>query len=692
MHPNAAPANRLARVGSFILAFIAAAILAGCGGGGNQPGTTSTTGTTTTTTAVANSIQLLAASTTIASDGSTPDNLTAIVLDTNNNELTNQTVTFSTVDPVTNPSFITSVANSTTAGPTTAQLSLGENKTNRVITVVASVIPAAGQSAITASVTVAVVGTTISISGGNALVFGGKLSALTAVLKDSGGNAIPGQVLTITSAAGNAVSPATATTDVNGSITFSVTGTVGGTDTITVTGAGAAGVLSISVNSANFLFTNPPANTLVVINTPQTVSVHWDNAGVAQVGQPILFSATRGTLSASTVLTNSSGNAATAITSTGAGVSTITAVGPGGTPAATPLNITFVTTSANKVSLQAAQASIPVNIVGQTTNQTALTAIVRDVNNNLVQGATVDFTIVNDPSGGQLSSPSAVTNISGSASVNYIAGNISSGNGTVVVSATVISVNGVAVTTPITASVNLTVNGQALFIRMQTDNLIVSGTGVYQKAYYALVTDSGGNPVTGTTVVFTVEPANYMTGVAAGNIPAGTDGVIGGSLSQCEQLGDAACPGAYLKGQWVFCAAAASPYAACPQLSWYKIEGAGGVNYYNCLNEDVNFNGIYTPAEDYNGNGKLDPGNVAGVNDTDTTDSNGIAVATVTYVKGFATWTAVTLTATITVAGTEFIQQIPFVLPILLADVAQQSPPPPGQVSPFGVNPCISPD
>jgi hypothetical protein len=287
-----------------------------------------------------------------------------------------------------------------------------------------------------------------------------------------------------------------------------------------------------------------------------------------------------------------------------------------------------------------------------------------------VQGATVNFQIVTDPSGGQLDSPAAITNISGSASVNYIAGTTSSGNNTVQISATVVSVNGVPSSSLIQATVNLSVTGQSLFIRMQTDNLVNAGTGVYTKSYYALVTDSAGNPVPNTTVVFSAKPANIMA------YAAGT--------TQCEPAG-AACPGAYEKGQWISCPAIAPP---CTVVGWQKV----GPPYYDCLNEDTNFNGILDPGEDYNGNGKLDPGNVAGVNNTAVTDVNGIAIANVTYVKAFASWSAITLTATITVAGTEFIQTIPFVLPILLGDVSVATVPPPGQVSPFGVNTCNMPN
>jgi hypothetical protein len=702
LHPNAARANRTASKASLILAFVGAAILAGCGGG--QPiSSSTTTGGGGTTTPVANSLQLLAGSTTIPSAGGAASAvaLTAIVLDMNNNALTGQTVEFGVADPPPGQAFINNVSSggvSDANGQVIASLNLGTNKSNRTITVTASVTPTGGGSPITATVNIAVVGTTIAFAGGKGLVFGAQLP-VSVTLSDSGKNPVPGQALTFTSAAGNTITPATATTNANGVASFTVTGTVGGSDTITATGAGVSQSEAIQVNSANFLFQSPAAGSLVVINTPQVITVHWDNANVPVVGQPILLSSTRGTLSAATIVTDGNGNASTSINSPGAGPSTITAVGPGGNPVASPLNIVFVTTTANKVSLQAAQASIPVNIVGQTTNQTQLTAIVRDVNDNLVQGATVNFQIVADPSGGSLNSGTAVTDISGSASVNYIAGSTSSGSGTVVISATVISVNGVTAPAGITANVDLTVNGQALFIRMQTDNLVQSfDAGTYTKAYYALVTDSAGNPVTPVTVVFSLEPTNCIGTVLCG------DSVLGGSVDQCTQLGQPACPGAYAKGSWLLCTGLNTPAPGCPGAIWAKIEGAviNGVtyNYYNCLNEDVNFNGILDPGEDYNHNSKLDPGNVAGVagggkmatGTSDVTDSFGIAVANVTYVKGYATWSAVKLTATITVSGTEFIQSIPFILPIEANDIASSNASVPGQVSPFGQQLCINPN
>ncbi len=696
--------NHFAKCQSFILAFIAAALVAGCGGGNGTPNSTTTT-TPPPTTALANSLQLLAGSATIDSSGSTTVGLTAVVLDTNNNQLSNQPITFQVIDPVTNPAFISNISgvgtggssSSTTTGPATATLNMGANKTNRTLTVNANVIPAGTTTPIVASLTVSVVGTVIALpSGSTKMVFGATLPFTTTV-KDSANNGIAGQLLTFHSSAGNQISPATATTDINGSVSFTVTGTVSGNDTITVTGLGATSQpLAISVSNSNFLFTSPAANTLVPINSNQPLTLHWDVGGVAQVNKTVQFTSTRGNLSALSANTDGNGNVAVAITSPGTGISTITATGPNGSPLAI-LNVVFVTSTASKVSVQAGSASIPINTfdsngVARKTSSTTIQAIVRDVNNNLVQGATVNFQIVTDPSGGSLDSASSVTNISGATTINYIAGTTSSGTNTVQISATVVSVNGVPVNGVVQAFVNLTVTGQALFIRMQTDNKILSATGIYTKQYFALVTDSGGNPVSPpVSVTFSVAPTNFMSG---------TQGTAYG-LTQCEAPGPTGspCAGAYEKGQWVPCTAVDTPATGCLANQWQKVpEGvtlSGFIyHYYDCLNEDTNFNGILDAGEDYNGNSKLDPGNVASVNINSMTDATtGVATANVTYVQGFATWASVKLTATITVAGTEYIQSIPFVLPILAGDVGPGSTTgPPGTVSPFGIQVCNKPN
>jgi hypothetical protein len=630
---------------------------------------TATVSVTNVAPPTAQSVQLLVSSPTLPSAGITQVGLTAIVLDANSNAMGGKAVTFAVVDPV-RTAFLNNISAGGVTdvnGLVTAKLNVGADKSNRSVTVSITV-----DTVVTASATVAIAGTSITISGLNSVVFGANL-ALTAQIKDSAGTLISGKPLTITSSAHNTISASPISTDLNGQIAFTVLGTVSGPDTITVSGMGATQFLQINVNGSNFGFTAPPPNQNVVINTPQVLTVHWDAAGVNQVNQPILFSATRGTLSAASVNTDASGNTSVSIQSPSAGLATITASGPGGAPAAS-INIVYITTTASNVSLQASPATVPVNLSGQSSNFSALTAVVRDANNNLVKDASVNFQIVTDPSGGQLSgSGSAITDINGVATVNYIAGTTSSPQNGVRVDATVVSGNGITVAPGTTASVFLTTGGQSLFIRVETDNQVDTATaGVFTKKYYALVTDSGGNPVPNTPVVFAVRPAQVIRDFA---------GVI------CN---GASCPGAFQKGRYYVCDVAGNLGGNCPAIGWFKLPGLTPL--YDCLNEDVNFNGILDPGEDTDTNGGLTPGNVASVNATYVTNATGIAIASVLYPRGYATWASVTLTATTTVAGTEFKQTIDFDLPGASSDYSNVLVPPPGLRSPFGESTCNVPN
>jgi hypothetical protein len=646
-------------------------LLGGCGGGGGGGSTTS--GTTSTPspgapgaapTPPAAAEELLVSSPNLPSSGASTVDVTAVVLDANSRTITGKAVTLSVTD-VAPKAFLSDISSSGVTdanGKVTAKLNLGTNKANRTITLTATA------DGITATNTVNVIGTTVNISGNSSLVFGNATS-LTVAAKDSVGNGISNAPIAVTSTAGNTLTPASGTTDVNGQFTSTVTGTKAGSDTITASGIGVTKTFALTVSAANFVFTAPASGAEIPVAAPTTLAVHWDQSGVPVAGTPVSFSATRGALTGSPATTNGAGDATVTISSTSAGPAIVTAAGPGGTPA-NSVNVTFVATSVSRVDVQANPSTVPVNLVGSSANTSTITAVVRDAADNLVKNARVNFSITNDPSGGSLTSPSAITDASGVATVTYVAGTITccgpnpSGNA-VVITATVSDLGGAPVT-GVSNQTTLTVGGQPLFVRLGTDNTLVSSGLNYQKVYSALVTDAAGNPVPGATVQFTVRPAQATSDP----------------------------PFAYFKGVRVFCILNNPPPTppaqnpinplVCPLLvsvsQWLPIVSA------SCLNEDTNFNGILdlNPKEDTNGDGQLTPGNVASVNTVAATDSNGSALATITYAKQFADWTVVTLTAKASVSGTEGTSSTTFALPVAFGDVTSASLLPPGVVSPFG--------
>jgi len=609
-------------------------------GGGPVPPGQGTTGATGTR------VQLLVSNAQLPSAGTSQVDLTAVVLDATGQAVAGTAVTFSTgTDPSAFISAISGGGISDANGTITAKLNLGGNRSNRTITVTVSTADGA-----TANNTVGVTGTTITISGNSSLALGAA-TTLTFALKDSAGTPIPNVTMTLASQTGNAIAAGSALTDVAGQITATITATAPANDVITATAAGATKTQGLTVSSASFAFTTPAPNVDIPLNTPTPISIHWTNGGAPQVGQVVTFSTSRGTIAGSPAGTNGTGDTpgVSIVSTASAGPAIITAQGPGGTPAAT-LNVNFVATTATSVSVQALPSIVQftTNSPSQTNNVATITVTVRDANNNLVKNASITFTLT-DITNGFLAAGSAITDISGTASVNYTAGSISSAQNGVVVTARVDKVNNVPIA-PITGSTALTVAGQALFVRLGTDNQVVplpAPDPDLQKKWSAIVTDAAGNAVAGAQVRFSLIPTRYSKGFYV-----------------------------FVNPRWVQ-TGTPLPTLTTPIVCLSEDDGAGTPANAN--------NGILDPGEDTNGNFRLDPGNVASVNATATTDANGTAIATLTYPKSYATWTEVQLQASAGVVGNDPPTTATFFLVGLADDYTNPNVPPPGFLSPFGV-------
>jgi len=483
----------------------------------------------------------------------------------------------------------------------------------------------------TATVDVSVAGSTLAITGPTGLTQS-QAGNYTATLLSSGGQAVSGAVLTITSTPTATITPASVTTNSSGQANFTVTATTGGARTLTVAGMGLSTSLSVAVNSDTFSFISPAATpvTETALNTPRQVTVRWlVNGAPIAVGSVVNFSTTRGTLSGVTP-TNAQGDAFATVTATNAGAAIVTASG-GSSTAQVPLE--FIATVPATINLQ---PSIFTLSPGQTST---ITAVVRDAAGNLVKNQPVAFTLT-DVTGGTLSVGAAITDSQGRAQTVYTAGPVTSANEGVIVQASV------GAAPP--AQVALTVAGRQVFLSIGTGNeLSEPNTAQYRVEYIVQVTDSNGN------------------GVA--NVPV--------SLRILSQT--------YFKGNRVA--------AVAPATGWsttYTVPAG-------CPDEDVNNDGVLDLlTEDFNGSGSIEAGNIASVSPSNAmTDADGFVLVNVYYPQEFAYYLAVSLSASATVQGSEYVRSSNFILSGLATDFNDATKAPPGPVSPFGVaNICGDPN
>jgi hypothetical protein len=598
---------------------LAALALAACGGSNSCHGSfANSCSSSTTPPVVIGSLTLLTSTPQIPSGSTTAATITALVKDASNNVMSGVKVVFQADSgSLVNPQNTTD-----TNGLAQVTLNAGSDPTNRAITVTASV------GTTTATVSVDVSGTTLALSGSPSLVLNAN-GTYSTVLKNAAGTGIPGIAVTLTSAKGNVITTGAggAVTDSDGRLTFTMSATNGGTDTVTAAALGQSSAVTVNVSTQSFNFTAPTDGTKVTLGVAQSVTVTWLNNNVPQVGLPVTFSATRGW--------------------TGAGPSVINYNASGVTA---QLNLVFVADNPSQLSLQAGPATVAVQ------GTSTITAVVRDATNNLVEGATVNFALTTDPTNGGLSAASAVTNSQGSAQVVYTAGNSSSGGNGVGITA---SVQNLAQTTTYTANTTLTVGGQTVFLSMGTGNKIdiTKGDAVYQIVYTVFAVDSNGAPLPNVQVTTSVLPVAYGKGQLA----------CGGTSYAPVYSTLTTDPDAY-NGQKL-CTNEDTDYTGNINSLGLCPNGSGGTY----------------PCKDYNRNNKLDPGNVAVVSPASAmTDANGRVDVAITYPRDHSYWTEVTLKASTTVQGTESSTSATFVL-VGEIDDYKCSTGPPGFTSPYGV-------
>lgn len=602
----------------YMMAAVAAGLLVACGGGGGSGGTPASgggSGDGGTAPSVA-AVEVLSSAASLPSASANTVTITALVKNASNNGMASVPVTFAA------DSGVLQGASSTTdeSGAASATLATGANRANRDIrvTVTAGVI--------SNSVVVPVTGTSLSVVGVGSVLMGGPAVTYTVSLLDSGGNPVAGENVTVASSLGNSLSPVTSQTDTAGTATFNYTPNSSGADVLRVSGAGTVATFDVAVSGEDFAVVTPAAGAEVLVGSAREVRVRFRSSGTGVGGETVNFSTTRGTVSPASVTTDVNGEAAVTITSSTAGPATVTAQTSSG--ALTSVAVLYTAATPDNVVLQINPGAVPPNPAGSSANRAQLQAVVRDAAGNPVKGRTVNFTLVEDTSGGRLSTGIGVTDANGTVIDSFVPGPASTAADGVRIRAAVAG-------TGIQNEARMTVSNQALFISIATSNTISNkDETVYSKPFSVRVIDSNGAAVKNQSVALSVFPVMYGKGRLAYNGTA-----------------------------WV-------PLSGHPQ--W-------------CANEDINRDGVLQPGEDVNGDGFLTPGMPGAIPlAAVTTDDSGFASFALEYGEQFAPWVVFEITARASVAGTESASRLNFLAGGVDSDFTSETVAPAGAVSPFG--------
>lgn len=617
-------------------------------GGGSGPGTTPSAAT----------IEVVSSASQLGTSAPAIQ-ITAIVRDASNVTIPSASVSFSA-----NTGSLSGVpATTDAAGVARANFTAGADKSNRSATVTVR------SGTVSGFVTVAIDGTSLSYSGPSTLQFNGT-AALSVKLTDSLGAGIAGQVVAVSSSLGATLSAPSVTTDNLGNASVTYTANRAGTDTIQFAALGVTRSADINISGEDFSIIAPAPASTIAIGASQTVTARYLINGAPAAGAfRVRFATTAGTilpaLAMSPGLDLAAGQASITVSSTFAGPATIQATLVNTTTSAVLaqaiLPVQFVATTPSAIVIQMTPSAIGPNAAGATTSQALVRATVTDPGANPVQGAIVNFSKDADPSGGNLSQASAVTDANGNATVQFIAGATPTAADAVVLRATVAG-------TAVTDTQTMTVNQSALFIALGTGNQISNvNETAYQKVWTAYVTDASGAAVPNQTLTVSVLPNRYAKGSYAW---------FGDPVNAWSRYLD--------------------PWSGTPSLRTDGTLPAGA--YVVCQNEDTDFSGVVSVAKDLNGNGRLEPGNVISVNGglgkvIVTTDDKGFALLNLVYAESYVSWVEVDLKVSATVAGTESSNQARFWVQGLASDFTVETVPPAGLYSPFGQMPsCANPN
>lgn len=623
-----------------VFGLILVTALVACGGGGGNPGSSaggSSTSTTATTSADPNvsvaSIGISASSSTLRADGTSLVTLTLFALTSGNASVSGATINLSATNGVilSAPTVVT-----TSTGATVTVTAVASDQSNRVSVVTAS---CANCSSTPSTSQINVVGATVTLNnaGITGLVAGGASTTLTAIVRDVAGAVISGVPVTFASTDLNVLGLSTPTVLTNGSgvAIVTVSGIAVGTARINVTALGTAvsQVYTSALAAGTLAVTAPANNSVLVTNTPQTISVAAPGAAT------VTLASTQGLFGngqSSQTVAVAGGTASAVLTASQGGTIVVTVIDSLVRNTSLTLVASPPVSSVNKVLLNASSTTLP---IATPSSPSSVTLTARAIFNNLgadqaVANVPVQFSMIGGPGAGEFLTPAlAFTNSSGVATATFFAGTAASIPNGITISA---RIQGTAVQTGVAPSNNnaaLTIGGQALSVAFGPASVLTESTDrtLYIQDYSVQVTDANNNPVANQSVTLRIQPVAFSTG-----------GSCTIAATYCSE--DANANGSLDAGEdGVRKSITVATVGSCPTAP-----SAAGTS-----------DSILTPQNSDGGS----------VPSTVTTGSNGVAGFSFTYLKGSAFWIVNRLTASVSSNGTETSRSTVFRLPALVSDV-----------------------
>lgn len=603
--------------------------LAACGGGGGSPGTTNTSTTTTTTTSpvttansAVSSLLLASDKQQIPADSISPATVVVSALDAGSARVPNAVVNLTLVGGgILSTSSVTTGAGGTASFQLTARAS---DQTNREIVVTAS-CEACSAPATTQSIKV--IGASLNVTASaSTLVIGGPPGSIVVTVRDVLGNTMPDVPVLFASTDSSvlAVAASSVKTNASGVASVVVSAQGSGAASLNISGLGEAKSLAFTVSSGTnaLSFTEPAANSVALINTPQVIVVS------AQGASNVTFATTLGSFangsSNQTVAVNN-GVAQAVLTSPLSGKATINAVDDISRSAALQLTISPPVSAANQIILTAIRTTIPIST---TTTQSSIVVTARVQSSNGTTGQPVAnvpvvFSMTGGPNGGEYLTPAlAKSDSTGVATATFYAGSMASIANGIEISAQIPNTSVETGVSPSSNDLLLTIGGQALSVAFGPGTRVQSSSDntLYLLPYSVLVTDANNNPVAGAEVTLRMRPFAFSTG------------------SSCSV-------------QKTFCSEDRNANGSldADEDGWRVLlsNNDSAISSSMCSSESV----FIVDDKDKN----LTPQNsdAGGVPRLLTTDSQGVASFNLTYLKQSALWVVPMLTATVASNGTE---------------------------------------